>query len=296
MLPDNPHETAVLPLELVQQTVQQLQRRQHEQQFKLQARLNGRAYTRQPRRRCEGGCQLALRAADCYIHVDGQPSWELLKALRLVTATPHEVRTKGHLAHSGQPLSLESECVALTCIQLACQAQLALLPTANEQDKAEPQQSQLVLLPTTAGQIKAESCECTRSDGPCACCAVLSHHNTAGEDDVTDTDSSMKPHVRSTVHDCAMAQQHRDSTTVSGRGCAAVAAHQLPTPAQQQHVKQQLQHEQDCLHLAVRWRVAYKATLTECIRGCTSTVDALQSRCGKIWRPPLAVAKCSSSC
>lgn len=82
MLDDNPHEEAALPVQLLQQALHQALQRQHQQQ--QGERQWRRQHMNHPQQQQQAGfsCGLDVDAADCFIHVNGQPSWQLLKALR----------------------------------------------------------------------------------------------------------------------------------------------------------------------------------------------------------------------
>lgn len=102
--PANPHDTAVLPLQLLPP--------------EAASKLPG------PEEEC------------CYIHANGTPAWELLRALRLAGATPAERRSTAYLALQDQPISEGSETRALGMLRDACAAALHALPTTAQQDEA----------------------------------------------------------------------------------------------------------------------------------------------------------------
>jgi histone-lysine N-methyltransferase SETD3 len=79
LLHDNPHDTALLPVQLVQQTLQQLQQRAHQQQ---QGERQWRRQQQGQQHKQGHEPALKLSAVDCYVHGSGQPSWQLLQALR----------------------------------------------------------------------------------------------------------------------------------------------------------------------------------------------------------------------
>lgn len=54
---------------------------------------------------------------------------------RLAAASPADADARGHLARSGGPMSVQSEAAALCCLQAACSAALAQLPSSLRQDE-----------------------------------------------------------------------------------------------------------------------------------------------------------------
>ena len=69
------------------------------------------------------------------VHANGNPSWELLRALRLEGASASERREKACLALDGRMMSVASERAALTALREACAAALAALPTSLSEDE-----------------------------------------------------------------------------------------------------------------------------------------------------------------
>lgn len=124
---DNPHDTARLPPRLLPPAVRQ----------QLSGDRGGAG--------CGGGSSTvegcwedsAAAAEGCYLHPNGAPSWELLRALRLGCATPAERKASAYLALSDRPVSAASERGAFEALRAACAAALAELPTTIEQDDAE---------------------------------------------------------------------------------------------------------------------------------------------------------------
>ncbi|GAB4821693.1 hypothetical protein N2152v2_008739 [Parachlorella kessleri] len=76
-----------------------------------------------------------LEGPGCYIHHNGSPSWDLLRALRLAAATPDERRSSAYLALDGRPISRAGEGRALAMLRSACCAALRGLPSTAQQDE-----------------------------------------------------------------------------------------------------------------------------------------------------------------
>lgn len=141
----NPHDAALLPPELLQQQLQaaleaQLARQQQQQQpaWQQQHACQGAAGRRGGAAAAHAwrAIDLQVPPADAFVHACGQPSWQLLSALRLAAAPPALARRQGYRAHEGEPISLDSELLVLTALAGACRAQLAALPTTRQQDAA----------------------------------------------------------------------------------------------------------------------------------------------------------------
>jgi hypothetical protein len=77
------------------------------------------------------------RAADCWLHWDGRPGWQLLRALRANAATPGEWKARGHLALEGRAISREGDAKCAAWVRAACTHQLSALPTTAQEDEAE---------------------------------------------------------------------------------------------------------------------------------------------------------------
>ncbi|PRW59526.1 SET DOMAIN GROUP 40 [Chlorella sorokiniana] len=129
VLSDNPHDVAALPPRLLPPAVQQ--------QLAGSSSSSGIGGS---------GSAGALDAADgeaegaetgALLHANGAPSWELLRALRLGSATSAERKTSAYLALADQPISTGSERAAFEGLRAACEAALAELPTTIEQDERE---------------------------------------------------------------------------------------------------------------------------------------------------------------
>lgn len=87
VLRGNPHDTAHLPPELLQRALQQQrveewQRSQGARQWRRQQLPQRQANGRAPQEQQHCDVQLGVKAADCHLHHDGAPSWQLLMALR----------------------------------------------------------------------------------------------------------------------------------------------------------------------------------------------------------------------
>lgn len=86
MLPDNPHDTASIPPSLLQQHLQRAahsyRQRQQQQQGCEGRRMQCR---RQQKVQQDEQVYVDISEADCWVHANGQPSWQLLSALRLVS-------------------------------------------------------------------------------------------------------------------------------------------------------------------------------------------------------------------
>lgn len=84
MLPDNPHDVALLPPDTFEQHMQQAARGFHHQQQQQPGVPGRRAHCRQPHKHQEQQHTVAVDVSqvDCWVHANGQPSWHLLCALR----------------------------------------------------------------------------------------------------------------------------------------------------------------------------------------------------------------------
>jgi len=78
-----------------------------------------------------------LPAADCRLHWNGLPSWELLRVLRVNAATPGEQRARGHLALEGWPVAAEGDEAPARWLRAVCSEQLEGLSTSIEEDETE---------------------------------------------------------------------------------------------------------------------------------------------------------------
>lgn len=74
---------------------------------------------------------------DIYALSDGSPSWEVLKHLRLASATPFERTRFGYLAVSGSRISNECENKTLEMWRAACAQTLSYKVKSLEEDLAE---------------------------------------------------------------------------------------------------------------------------------------------------------------
>lgn len=79
LLDHNPHDTALLPPDTLQQQLQQAVAHHHTQQ--QQQAVGRRAFSRQQQQQGPA-VELGVSAADCWLHANGQPSWQLLSQLR----------------------------------------------------------------------------------------------------------------------------------------------------------------------------------------------------------------------
>jgi hypothetical protein len=79
-------------------------------------------------------------AAECGIapllHANGNPSWEFLRALRLASLTPAERKSLAYLALNDEPVDERSEAWVMRTLKAACEATLARLPTTVAEDEA----------------------------------------------------------------------------------------------------------------------------------------------------------------
>jgi hypothetical protein len=155
----------VLPLELLQQQLQHA--------LDAQLRQAALQHCRQlsPARGKQSGwraVRIDIAPADCWVHPNGQPSWQLLSALRLAAATPAEAKALGFKAHAGQPISLDSELLVLAALVGACRAHLAGLPTSAAEDeqlltKADCNETRAAserLQDSTSGGCRCNAAEC----------------------------------------------------------------------------------------------------------------------------------------
>lgn len=79
ILPENPHDTALLPPNLLQQHLQHVAARQQQQRQGVEGR---RAHSRHLQKQQPARVCVDVSEVDCLVHANGQPSWELLRALR----------------------------------------------------------------------------------------------------------------------------------------------------------------------------------------------------------------------
>ncbi|GIL45821.1 hypothetical protein Vafri_2966, partial [Volvox africanus] len=75
-----------------------------------------------------------LTPADCFLHANGQPSWQLLHFLRYCAASPAERRSAGHRMAAGEAATQQGDRRALHWLHVACSRQLDALPTALSDD------------------------------------------------------------------------------------------------------------------------------------------------------------------
>ncbi|GLI63985.1 hypothetical protein VaNZ11_007094, partial [Volvox africanus] len=75
-----------------------------------------------------------LTPADCFLHANGQPSWQLLHFLRYCAASPAERRSAGHRMAAGAAVSQQGDRRALQWLHVACSRQLDALPTTLSDD------------------------------------------------------------------------------------------------------------------------------------------------------------------
>lgn len=99
----NPHDTAVLPAHVLPEEILQ---------------------------------QLHRAGVHPVLHANGNPSFELLRALRLAGASKPERKAKAFLALEDKAISPSSERWALSTLGKACQQALSALPTTAEHDTA----------------------------------------------------------------------------------------------------------------------------------------------------------------
>lgn len=102
VLQDNPHDTVILTPDKFPPAVQQ---------------------------------QLLSLGTACTLHADGNPSWELLRALRLAGMTADERRESAFLVLQDRPVSSRVERWVAETLQQACQSTLSALPTSLEHDE-----------------------------------------------------------------------------------------------------------------------------------------------------------------
>lgn len=55
------------------------------------------------------GQELQLAGAECYLHSNGAPSWQLMRALRLAFLPGHQRKSLGYKAFAGEPCSPQAE-------------------------------------------------------------------------------------------------------------------------------------------------------------------------------------------
>jgi len=111
LLQDNPHDTVLLPPELLCSEERQ------------SGVLNGLP------------THVSVPAKECYITRNGVPSWEVMKALRLACLGSRQRKSCGYLAAAGQPCSTESEIQVMRLIRHACTRHLASKATSLEKDE-----------------------------------------------------------------------------------------------------------------------------------------------------------------
>ncbi|PNH05183.1 Protein SET DOMAIN GROUP 40 [Tetrabaena socialis] len=83
-----------------------------------------------------------LAPADCFLHANGQPSWQLLHLLRYCAATPPERRSWGHKLAAGERVSQEGDRRVLSWLYAACSKQLTGMGTSLQHDQQLLQQQQ----------------------------------------------------------------------------------------------------------------------------------------------------------
>ena len=79
--------------------------------------------------------QLEAAGVTPSVHSDGNPSWDLLRALRLASLTPQERSTSAYLALRDERVCDRSERWALEAQRAGCAAALARLPPSLQHDK-----------------------------------------------------------------------------------------------------------------------------------------------------------------
>lgn len=79
ILPDNPHDTALLPPDLLQQHLQHVAARQQQRRQGVEGR---RTHSRHLQKQQQARVCVDVSEVDCLVHANGQPSWGLLRALR----------------------------------------------------------------------------------------------------------------------------------------------------------------------------------------------------------------------
>ena len=114
VLSTNTHDTALLPTHLLPAEVLE----------RLDSTGGGR----------HSSTTTTTTANVCYVRPGGEPSFELLRALRLAGATAEERRSRAYLALADQPISWSSEQAALGTLRQACRQALEALPTTAEED------------------------------------------------------------------------------------------------------------------------------------------------------------------
>ena len=150
---ENPHDTALLPPQLLPAAVWQ--------------QLAGHAADNGSSQGSETGSDWleGPAAAVCYLHASGAPSWDLLRVLRLGCATSAERRSSSYLALQDRAISAGSERGTFEALKAACDAALAALPTTLQQDEcqqrqqAERQQQQQAAGQQDAGGIRQQAAE-----------------------------------------------------------------------------------------------------------------------------------------
>ncbi|GLC41210.1 hypothetical protein PLESTB_001526700 [Pleodorina starrii] len=86
-----------------------------------------------------------LAPSDCFLHANGQPSWQLLHLLRYCAASPAERRSAGHLMAAGERVSEQGDRQVLRWLHAACSRQLGDLsnsPHLQQQQQQQPEQQQ----------------------------------------------------------------------------------------------------------------------------------------------------------
>ncbi|KAF5830023.1 hypothetical protein DUNSADRAFT_15167 [Dunaliella salina] len=76
-----------------------------------------------------------LAPCDCFLHINGAPSWSLLQALRTAAATPHQRKTCAHKLAANERISREGDLRVLGWLLDACLLQLSSLPTSISEDQ-----------------------------------------------------------------------------------------------------------------------------------------------------------------
>jgi histone-lysine N-methyltransferase SETD3 len=127
VLAQNSHDTAPLPPRLFPQAVQQ--------QLASAGDANGPGSCAPMASATSSAGHEAESIGPAYLHANGAPSWQLLRALRLGCASLAERKARAHCALADQPISLDSERAAFEALRAACQAALAALPTSASVDE-----------------------------------------------------------------------------------------------------------------------------------------------------------------
>eukprot|EP00775_Hariotina_reticulata_P013289 gene13289-biopygen15186 len=142
MLEANPHDTAQLSVTMLREQFD-LQLQQQQQQQHVAAELQRHQSSRQQQHHKQGRqhrwcgqVTLNIAAADCFVHLNGQPSWQLLAALRSsVASSSHQGKSQAHLALVGTAISASNELFVLRMLQAVCEQELQLMCGTDEENE-----------------------------------------------------------------------------------------------------------------------------------------------------------------